>query len=60
MKFTYKNQLTHIKYISADHKYVLATVDPEMKVGLFKIDITEIEDKKILKELKKNSPIYSK
>ena len=53
MKTVYKKQDVYLHYISLDEVFVLGTRDPGMKNGFFKINCSEIKDKKILKKLKK-------
>lgn len=53
MKTTYQKEDIFLHYMSLDGDYVLATRDPEMKCGFFKIECSDIEDKKVLKQLKK-------
>lgn len=51
MKAKYNNKIVYIKHVSEDKEYVFVSYTKSKPVGLFKVNITDLEDVNI-KDLK--------
>ena len=44
MKAKYNKKTVYVKCVSEDRKYVLVSYDKSKPIGLFKVNITDLED----------------